>query len=144
MATVGYKLINIEDGSFISQWGGVWGQSPGIPNPLVLPNGDQVCAPELDTDYAGYRLILWDMDEPPPSIPASVPLWAVRVILAERGLLEEANAAITAMDNRALQVIWEYGNTVDRSSPALLALAEALGVADELDALFIEAAELKV
>ncbi len=69
---------------------------------------------------------------------------AVRVILAERGLLEDANAAIAAMDNRALQVIWEYGNTVDRSSPALLALAEALGVADELDALFIEAAELKV
>ena len=29
-------------------------------------------------------------------------------------------------------------------APALLALAEALGVADELDALFIEAAELKV
>ena len=144
MATVGYRLINIDNDSVIAQWGGVWGQCPALPNPIVLPNGDQVCAPQLDTNYAGCKLILWEMDEPPPAVPASVPLWAVRVILAERGLLEQANAAIAASDNPAVQVIWEYGNTIDRNSPALISLAETLGVADELDALFIEAAELNI
>lgn len=144
MATVGYRLIDSDDASVIAQWGGVWGQCPVMPNPIVLPNGDQVCAPELETDYAGHKLILWDMDEPPPMVPSFVPLWAVRVILAERGLLEQANAAVAASDNPAVQVIWEYGNTVDRDSPALISLAEALGVSDELDALFIAAGELKV
>lgn len=76
--------------------------------------------------------------------PGQIELWRVRVILAERGLLEQANAAIAASGAPAVQVIWEYGNTVDRNSPALLTLAETLGVADELDALFIEAAELKI
>jgi hypothetical protein len=119
-------------------------------NAVVRLSDNAIVGPESEEDWRAYQEWLADGNEaepfiePPPAVPASVPLWAVRVILAERGLLKAANAAITAMDNRALQVIWEYGNTVDRSSPALLALAEALGVADELDALFIEAAELKI
>lgn len=61
---VGYKLIKIEDNTVIDQWGGVWGQCPGVPNPISLPNGDQVCAPELNTDYSGYKLVDWEIDPP--------------------------------------------------------------------------------
>lgn len=66
---VGYKLIKIEDNAVIEQWGGLWGQCPGIPNPVVLPNGDHVHAPSLDTDYQGYKLVMWEMDPPAPLTP---------------------------------------------------------------------------
>lgn len=64
---VGYKLIKVSDGSVIKQWGGTWGQCPGIPNPIVCPNGDIVYAPELNVDYTGYMLVPWEMEPPPPS-----------------------------------------------------------------------------
>ena len=117
---------------------------------VVRLSDNAIIGPGAEEDWRRYQEWLADGNvaepfiEPPPAVPASVPLWAVRLILAERGLLEPANAAIAASDNPAVQVIWEYGNTVDRNSSALLALAKTLGVADELDALFIEAAELKI
>ena len=119
-------------------------------NAVVRLSDNAIIGPEAEEDWQAYQEWLADGNvaepfiEPQPAVPASVPLWAVRVILAERGLLEQANAAIAASDNPALEVIWEYGNTVDRGSPTLLALAETLGVADDLDALFFEAAELKI
>lgn len=67
---VGYKLIRASDGAEVQSWGGVWGVSPGVPNPLVLPNGDQVCAAQLDTDYGGYRLAAWEMGPGPAQIDA--------------------------------------------------------------------------
>lgn len=67
MEIVGYKLIKIEDGSVVEQWGGTWGQCPGIPNPVVLPNGDVVCGPSLNTDYSGYELVPWEMEPPAPT-----------------------------------------------------------------------------
>lgn len=144
MNVVGYKLIKIETGDAINQWGGVWGQCPGVPNPITLPNGDHICAPEVDVEYSGYKLTLWEMEPPPPSVPASVPLWAVRVILANQNLLDDANAAVIASNNIAIKTIWEYGNFVDRDSPALLVLATALGIEAQLDDLFIAANNLKV
>ena len=63
---VGYKLIKVEDNTVIETWGGTWGQCPGVPNPIILPNGDQICAPQVDVEYTGYKLILWEMDAPPP------------------------------------------------------------------------------
>lgn len=117
---------------------------------VIRLSDNAIIGPENEDDWRIYQEWIAVGNEAKPaenlvrSIPASVPLWAVRVILAERGLLEEANAAIAAMDNAALKTIWEYGNTVDRISPALLALAEVLGVADELDALFIAADGLRI
>ena len=61
---VGYKLIKEKDNSVVQQWGGIWGQSPSIPDLIVLPNGDQIWAPELETSYQGYKLIIWEMDPP--------------------------------------------------------------------------------
>lgn len=61
---VGYKLIRIEDGSVMEQWGGIWGQCPAIPSALFLPDLIQVHGPELDKDYHGYMLVAWEMWDP--------------------------------------------------------------------------------
>lgn len=61
---VGYKLIKIADGSVIEQWGGIWGQTPGIPTALFLPDLIQVYGPELNRDYYGYMLVPWEMWDP--------------------------------------------------------------------------------
>lgn len=69
---VGFKLLNKKDEE-IQSWSGQWGQSPGLPNPIILPNGDHVHCPQLDTDYSGYRLVAWELE----TIP-------VEMVLAER------------------------------------------------------------
>jgi len=61
---VGYKLIKIDDGSVLERWGGTWGQCPGIPDILFLPDLIQILGPELNVDYRGYRLITWEMADP--------------------------------------------------------------------------------
>lgn len=67
---VGYRLIRESDGKVIEQWGGTWGQCPGIPNPIRLPSGlAQVHAPtvgEVYEDLGGETSVLepWMMDEP--------------------------------------------------------------------------------
>lgn len=60
---VGYRLE--KDGAVIQSWGGIWGQCPGIPNPLFLPNGDHVHGASPDVDYNGYIIRPWLMDKPP-------------------------------------------------------------------------------
>lgn len=61
MERIGYKLLD-SGNKVVRKWGGVLGECPPLPNPLVLPNNDQVCAPELDTSYSGYTLIAWEED----------------------------------------------------------------------------------
>lgn len=65
-ALVGYKLIRDKDGEVIEQWGGVYGQVAPIPNPLILPNGDQICAASVGNSYSGFSIVQWLMDEPAP------------------------------------------------------------------------------
>lgn len=117
---------------------------------VIRLSDNAIIGPENEEDWQVYQNWLSAGNtpepdiEPLPYVPASVPLWTVRVVLYERGLLDAANAAVAASDHPAVQVIWEYGNVVDRNSPALLTLAQVIGVADELDALFIEAGNLRV
>lgn len=67
-ALVGYKLVRDKDGVIISEWGGIYGQVAPIPNPLILPNGDQVCGARAGESYVGYSVVEWRMDPPPPSV----------------------------------------------------------------------------
>ncbi len=58
----GYKLIRLTDGMELESWGGILGQCPGIPNPLVLPNGTHIGAASPGVDYDGYTLVEWHLD----------------------------------------------------------------------------------
>lgn len=62
---VGYKLVRVSDGVEISSWGGTWGQCPGFPNPIRLPNGDHVHAGEPEVQYGDYIVRPWMMEQPP-------------------------------------------------------------------------------
>ena len=59
MNQIGFKLININDGSVIDAWGGTPGQCPAPPAVIFLPNDVQVFCPELDKEYYGYKIINW-------------------------------------------------------------------------------------
>lgn len=79
------------------------------------------------------------------NIPQDVPIWAVRVILKNYGIFNQAEALITASTDIKLKMVWEYGNYVSRNSPAIATLAVALGLSsDQVDEMFIEAGELTV
>lgn len=56
MQHVGYKLVRIADEVVVEQWGGFWGVLVSPPNPLILPDGDQVCGAEVGGEYGGHRL----------------------------------------------------------------------------------------
>lgn len=66
MQLVGYKLIKIDDNTVLKEWGGIWGQSISKPEVIDCPNGDTVCAPQVDTEYSGCKLIEWFIDDPAP------------------------------------------------------------------------------
>lgn len=145
MEIVGYKLIKSADASVVEQWGGIWGQCPSIPNPISIPNGDVVYSPLLNTDYSGYELVVWEMEPPPPAVPQQVPMWAVRTILQNDGLFDQAQTLIDASTDNALKNVWEYGNFADRNSNAIASLATALNLTDaQVDQMFIDANNLEV
>lgn len=132
----------MENGVAVQEWGGTWGQCPGMPNPLKLPNGDHVHAPALDTDYSGYTLVEWVMDEPPPSVPQSITPRQCRLILSVQGLLADVEAMIATQDE-ATRITWEYALEFRRDDPLLNALAISLNLTDEqIDQFFIAAAQL--
>lgn len=138
---VGYKLIDAK-GVVHQQWGGTWGQCPGIPNPLMLPNGLHVHAPTLTVDYSGYTLVEWVMDDPGPTVPASITPRQCRLVLMAQGLLPTVEAMIAQQDE-ATRITWEYALEFRRDDPLLLQLAASLQLTSEqIDQFFIAAAQL--
>ena len=82
---------------------------------------------------------------PPPSVPQQVPMWAVRTVLQNDGLFDQAQALIEASTDNALKNIWEYGNYAERSSVAIASLATALGLTSEqINEMFVAANSLTV
>lgn len=140
--TIGYKLIN-SLGTVEAQFGGTPGEVPGIPNPLILPNGVQVCAAELNTDYDGYTLVLWE-EEVPRYVPPSITPRQARLVLLNAGLLD-AVEAILAQLGRATQITWEYATELKRTDPLLLGMAAHPSInlnSEQVDDLFIAAAQI--
>lgn len=140
---VGYKLTDGE-GVVYQEWGGVWGQCPSVPNPISLPNGDVVNAPSINTDYNGYLLVEWSMEEPPPSVPASITPRQCRLLLHQQGLLSQVEVMV-ASSTEDVRITWEYALEFRRDDPILNVFAANLvpPLTDkQIDQFFIEAAKL--
>ncbi|HVL71239.1 MAG TPA: XkdW family protein [Beijerinckiaceae bacterium] len=92
--------------------------------------------------------------EPPEPVPASVPLFKARIVLAAaqlpdgRSILEATEAAIAALPDGARLVATEAftrAHVIHRASPLLNSLAADLGLSAEIvDGLFRAADELAV
>lgn len=141
MQIVGFKLLD-SNNEVVQSWGGTWGSHPGIPNPLFLPNGLHVHSPSLDTDYSGYRLVVWEMEEPPVSVPDSVTPRQVRLLLLQQNLLADVETMIAQQDE-ATKITWEFASEFRRDDPLLNQLALNLNLTQEqLDQFFIAASQI--
>lgn len=56
MEQIGYSLID-SNNKEIQFWGDTLGQCPGIPDMIVLPNGDQVHAPFVNSVYGNCKFV---------------------------------------------------------------------------------------
>lgn len=119
----------------------------------VIRDADRACIPfdPGNIDYQAYLAWLAEGNEPnpyvppPPPVPQQVPMWAVRTVLQNDGLFDQAQAAIDASGDNALKNVWEYGNFADRNSPSIATLGQALGLTDaQIDQMFFNANSLVV
>jgi hypothetical protein len=82
------------------------------------------------------------------AVPFSVSLWQFRTALRLNGNFERVQYALAQLqspENILAAELFEYGNSIYRSSTLAAQLITILGVTDEqVDALFIQAAQIKV
>lgn len=103
-----------------------------------------------NTDWQEYQRWLTEGNTPnpyvpPPAIPQQVPMWAVRTVLQNDGLFDQAQALINETSDVALKNVWEYGNFADRNSRAISVLAIKLSLTEaQVDQMFIDANNLSV
>jgi len=157
---VGYKLVDA-NGAVIQQWGGVWGQCPSIPNPILLPNGVQICGVDQAGPLQdGYVLADWWMEEPLQAVPAYISRRQAATQLRNDQYISQNEALAMASSAAIPPFVQFYFNTLDpvgkadaelaftaieypRSSSLLTAVMEANGLSSaQIDQFFISAAKL--
>lgn len=140
---VGYKLMDAS-GAVVEQWGGIWGQCPDIPNPLLLPNGVQICGvTEVGPLQDGYSIMGWWMDEPVIA-PQSITPRQCRLMLSQQGLLSQVEEMI-ASSTEDVRITWEYALEFRRNDPTLNQFAANLTpplTSEQIDQFFISASKL--
>ena len=118
----------------------------------VVRDSDGAWIPDdpANTDWKAYQKWLSEGNTPNPYvppvvIPQQVPMWAVRTVLQNDGLFDQAQKLITESGDNALKNVWEYGNFADRNSRAISVLAIELNLTDaQVDQMFIDANNLSV
>jgi len=143
---VGYKLIDNNDGSIVGQWGGIYGQCPGVPDYIDCPNGDRVFCPQLDFVYGGeVKLVRWYMDPPPPVIPSFITLAQARRQLRVLNQFSQVDTAANSDPTSAASDAWNYGNGVTRNEILAVFIQVTLSWSDaQMDTFMIEAATIKL
>lgn len=81
-------------------------------------------------------------------VPNEVPLWCIKAILNEMGLLEIVEGALTQLEeplkSRA-NYIWNYGNIIKRDSLTVAFIGQALQKSDtEIDEIFVNADKIEL
>jgi len=72
-------------------------------------------------------------------------MWAVRTVLQNDGLFDQAQTLINETNDNALKNVWEYGNFADRNSRAISVLAIELSLTEtQVDQMFIDANNFSV
>ena len=91
-------------------------------------------------EFVVFDQALIDAAFPPPPVPASITSRQARLVLLQYGLLANVPVAIAALPSpqkEAAQIEWEYATTLQRASPLLVGLADALGwPAETVDEIF--------
>ncbi len=102
--------------------------------------------PEAAGAGPGWHLIEGALVPPQASaqpVPLSVSRFQARAALMQAGLLSQVQEAIGNADDLT-QLAWAEAVEFRRDSPAIAAIAVALGLSDaQIDALFIAAAEIR-
>jgi len=100
--------------------------------------------PIPDPPGPGYTYDGTQWVAPPPYIPQQVTRFQALAELSNVGLLAQAQAIIDDPATPELsKLAWENALHFERTSPTLIALAQALGLSDsQLDDLFIAAAQI--
>lgn len=114
--------------------------------PFAWGDDGQICGRDNLTaeQNAALDAVLAAHDPSRQPTPASVKMWQAKSALANAGKLEAANAAVTRVGG-AIAIAWEYAPDVSRNSPAVAAMAQAIGLTDaDVDALFAAAAGIQV
>ena len=74
-------------------------------------------------------------------VPQSITAAQAKIALLKTGMLDRANAVITAATDPAVAIYWASAPNWDRQNPAFLGLAAGLNLtSDQIDALFTLAA----
>lgn len=132
------KYALIENGSVVNVvlWDGV---APFEGSENLVPAGDTVA---IGDSYGQNGFSKPPVETAPAPVPQSVSMRQARLALIDAGHYDAVQAAIAQADERT-RVEWEFAATVERGSPIVATLAQALGLLDEtLDALFTAAATL--
>ena len=74
-------------------------------------------------------------------IPKAITLRQARLYLLSINLLDDLEEIIS--QNRAYQIEWEYANQIERESPLVVVLGQALNLdSDAIDSMFTEASQI--
>lgn len=164
---VGYKLRNINTQEVINQWGGVWGVTPDVPNPILIPDPENqnqflhILGPTTNVDYFGYELVEWYMDPPPPVIPIisdrqffqqaailniitqAEALAAVQTGTIPFNLQSIVDGIADVNEKFAAQMILSGATTFDRNHPLTNSIGTSLGwTSEQIDQFFLDASTL--
>lgn len=94
-------------------------------------------AGEIDLAAAEYDRLIKEA-----AVPASITMRQARLVLNTAGLLSTVESSIASMP-KAVQIEWEYASDVQRNSPTITTLQDALGLSDaEVDQMFVDGAKL--